>query len=173
MFTFLHALAKRATLMITVAREGDDLLRVNVTPVPTDTKSGANLPTPLSLLATPAEFDADFETALATWQAPKRSLVEQAQAAAGSAPVGTPALPPPKADSKNDKPGRKGARGKADADQKPAALQDAGDAAGAAGAAIDQAMAGDDQAPAAAPGEPAPAPAAAELTAADLTLDLF
>jgi hypothetical protein len=32
MFTPLHALAKQATLMITIAAEGTDKLRVNVTP---------------------------------------------------------------------------------------------------------------------------------------------
>jgi hypothetical protein len=33
MFTPLHALAKQATLMITIARAGTDQLRVNVTPM--------------------------------------------------------------------------------------------------------------------------------------------
>ncbi|HBZ07489.1 MAG TPA: hypothetical protein DEP03_14310, partial [Massilia sp.] len=107
MFTSLHELAKKATLMITIAAEGDEQLRVNVTPVPFDTKAKANLPQPLSLVASPAEFDADFGTALLTWHAPKRSLIEQAQAA-GGAPAATPALPAPKCESKNDKPtGRK------------------------------------------------------------------
>ena len=64
MFSTLHDLAKRATLMITVAAEGDDQLRVNVTPMPADTKAKSNLPQPLSLLATPTEFDAEFIAAL-------------------------------------------------------------------------------------------------------------
>jgi len=175
MFTSLHELAKQATLMITIAPEGADQLRVNVTPVPADSKAKANLPMPLSLVATPAEFDADFATALATWHAPKRSLIEQAQAATGGAPGAAPALSAPKAAAKNDKPGKKG-RGKADGEQEPAALQAAGEAAGEAGAAADQMMAGVDQtgeqplvvaAPAAAPD------ADHQPTAADLTLDLF
>jgi PRTRC genetic system protein E len=141
MFTSLHALAKQATLMITIAAEGDDQLRVNVTPVPFDGKAKANLPQPLSLVATAAEFDADFVAALSTWQAPKRSLVEQAQAATGTASSAAPALPAPKAAAKNDKPGKKG-RGKAGADEEPAAVQAAGEAAGEAVAAADQVMVG-------------------------------
>lgn len=82
MFTTLHPLAKAAQLMITIAAEGDDQLRVNVTPIPVDTKSKAQLPQPLSLLATPAEFDTDFAAAIATWHSPKRSLILQAQEAA-------------------------------------------------------------------------------------------
>lgn len=133
MFTNLHELAKKAPLMITVAAEGDDLLRVNVTPTPTDTKAKHNLPQPLSLLATPTEFDADFIAALSTWQAPKRSLIQQAaDAAGGAAKNSAPALPAPKADTKNeakgDKPGRKARGGKgAEDDKKNDAVPDAGE----------------------------------------------
>ena len=142
MFTSLHALAKQATLMITIAAEGDDQLRVNVAPVPADTKTKAKLPQPLSLLATPAEFDADFIAALATWQAPKRSLLQQAQDAVGGA---APALPAPKADAKgdgkNDKPARKGRAGKSgDDDKRVDAIPGAAAAAGEAAAAADEAM---------------------------------
>lgn len=138
MFKTLHALADKATLMITVAREGDDQLRVNLTPVPFDTKAKASLPQPLSLVATPDEFDADFGAALLTWQAPKRSLVEQAQGAAPAAP----ALPAPKSDGKTEKAARKARGTKTGDDEKkvdgvPAAAAAAGDAA----AAADQAMA--------------------------------
>lgn len=172
MFTALHALAKQATLMITIAPEGADQLRVNVTPVPADSKAKASLPMPLSLVATPAEFDADFATALATWHAPKRSLIEQAQAATGGAPGAAPALPAPKDGGRNDKSSKKG-RGKADGEQKPGALPAAGDAA--------PETVGDEERP----GRPAgagdaepgdnrgPAPADHEPTAPDLTLDLF
>lgn len=133
MFTTLHALAKQATLMITIAPEGDDLLRVNVTPMPFDAKAKSSLPQPLSLLATPTEFDADFIAALATWQAPKRSLIQQAQDAAGGA-APAPALPAPKSEKKDDKPARK-ARGskasegeqKADAAQAPGTQPDSGE----------------------------------------------
>ena len=133
MFTTLHELAKKAPLMITVAAEGDDLLRVNVTPTPTDTKAKHNLPQPLSLLATPTEFDADFIAALSTWQAPKRSLIQQAQDAAGGAPKSSaPALPAPKADTKNEAKGEKSSRkargGKgAEDDKKNDAVPDAGE----------------------------------------------
>ncbi len=146
MFTTLHELAKKAPLMITVAAEGDDQLRVNVTPTPTDTKAKHNLPQPLSLLATPTEFDADFIAALSTWQAPKRSLIQQAaDAAGGAAKNSAPALPAPKAETKNeakgDKPGRKARGGKgAEDDKKNDAVPDAAAAAGEATAAADQTM---------------------------------
>jgi PRTRC genetic system protein E len=168
MFTTLHALAKQATLMITIAAEGDGQLRVNVTPMPFDTKAKSNLPQPLSLLATPEEFDADFITALSTWQAPKRSLIQQAQeAAGGTSTAAAPALPAPKPAAKAEKTDKteKGARktraGKGGAEQEPveqpdadaasgdaqpdAALQEAGgdaqvvnDAAGAAAEPVEQ-----------------------------------
>lgn len=82
MFTALHGLAQSATLMIVVAAEGDQL-RVSITPTATGDKTKPHALRPLSLLATPAELDADFAAALSIWQAPKRSLIEQAQAAAG------------------------------------------------------------------------------------------
>ncbi len=148
MFITLHELAKKATLMITVAAEGDEMVRVNVTPMPADTKAKHNLPQPLSLLATPVEFDADFVAALSTWQAPKRSLIQQAQdAAGGAAPASkAPALPAPKADAKSDakgeKPTRRARSGKGDDDKKTEdAVQAAAAATGEAAAAADQVMA--------------------------------
>lgn len=145
MFTSLHALAKQATLMITIAAEGDDELRVNVTPVPADTKTKAKLPQPLSLRATPAEFDADFIAALATWQAPKRSLLQQAQDAAGGAAAPAAAGDGPKPADKQQEKSKPGRKARADksggAEHEPAALHAAGEAAGAAGAAADEAMA--------------------------------
>lgn len=179
MFTSLHALAKQTTLMITIAAEGDDELRVNVTPVPADTKTKAKLPQPLSLRATPAEFDADFIAALSTWQAPKRSLLQQAQDATGGA---APALPAPKAeaksDAKNDKPARKGRGGKAGDDDKkvdavPGAAADDAMAASASADAVEQpsdvALSPDavTEAPPAAPAEGAPE------KVDTVTLDLF
>lgn len=150
MFSTLHELAKQATLMITVAAEGDDQLRVNVTPMPFDMKAKSKLPQPLSLLATPTEFDADFIAALSTWQAPKRTLIQQAQDAAGGAPAAAaPALPAPKADTKSEKPGRKTRGGKGgDDDKKDGAAQTG--AAGDPTAASDQAVA---DSAGAAPGE--------------------
>lgn len=163
MFSTLHELAKQATLMITIAAEGDDQLRVNVTPVPADTKAKANLPQPLSLVASPAEFDVDFGAALTTWHAPKRSLIEQAQAATGGAPAAAPALPAPKASAKTDKPAKK-PRGKSGADEEPGAAPAGSDGAsetGAAGgeAAKDDAKADEGQKPA---GEESAQPASAD-----------
>jgi len=170
MFTSLHALAKQATLMITIAAEGDDELRVNVTPVPADTKTKAKLPQPLSLRATPAEFDADFIAALATWQAPKRSLLQQAQDATSTATVAPAAAVAKPADKPQEKskPGRKARAEKpGTSDPESAGLQAAGDATGAAGAAADEATGGADAA-AGAPG------VGADLDQVDTrTLDMF
>jgi PRTRC genetic system protein E len=175
MFTSLHALAKQATLMITIAPEGADQLRVNVTPMPLDSKAKAGMPQPLSLVATPAEFDADFITALGTWQAPKRTLVQQAQDAAGGAAATPASAEAPKLPAPKEKP-KAGRKAKSD---KPTGADDADPSGQAAAAGDEEAGAGTDQvdtaAPAAdeAPAAPAPAAAAVELTAADLTLDLF
>jgi PRTRC genetic system protein E len=81
MFADLHALAQSATLLIAVSAEGD-LLRVGVTPTNPEDKTKAHQLRPISLLGTPAELDADFGAALIAWQAPRKSLVEQAQDAA-------------------------------------------------------------------------------------------
>lgn len=85
MFTELHAMAKAAMLLITATAEGDQL-RVSVSPTYPDGKApaGAVALRPLSLVGTPEELDADFGAALALWLTPpKRSIMEQAQAAAG------------------------------------------------------------------------------------------
>nr|WP_314540057.1 PRTRC system protein E [uncultured Massilia sp.] len=152
MFTSLHELAKKATLMITVAAEGDDQLRVNVTPCPADTKAKASLPQPLSLVATPAEFDAEFITALGTWQAPKRTLVQQVQDAVAPAASEAPKLPAPPKQEKG-KPGRKPRSDKPAEEQATlSGVDEAGAAAGDAAAAADHVMASD------APQESAAAP---------------
>lgn len=90
MFSPLHDLARTATLMVVISAEGDQL-RVNVTPTQLSDKTKAHYLRPLSLLGTPEELDAEFATALAEWQAPKRSLVEQARDAAGSEDAPKPA----------------------------------------------------------------------------------
>lgn len=189
MFTSLHALAKQATLMITIAPEGADQLRVNVTPMPLDSKAKAGMPQPLSLVATPAEFDADFITALGTWQAPKRTLVQQAQDAAGGAAAAPTSAEAPKLPAPKEKPkaGRKAKSDKAtgadDADPsgqtEATGADDAAPGGQADAAGDDAAIAGPDQVATAAPAAddpaatPAPVVATAGLTAADLTLDLF
>ncbi len=79
MFTALHGLARRATLHIIVASEGEQL-RVTVQPKPNG--SDAPIPPALSLLASPEEFDRDFTATVAQYQAPATSLLEQGKAAA-------------------------------------------------------------------------------------------
>lgn len=80
MFTALHALAQKSTLMIVLSTEGD-LLRLNIAPAPSDESEQPSI-RPLSLLATPEELDRDLITALQIWQAPRKSLLEQAADAA-------------------------------------------------------------------------------------------
>lgn len=63
MFKELHPLIRRTTLHILITAEGD-LLRVNITPKATDGENPA-LATPISLLATPEELDAELATILA------------------------------------------------------------------------------------------------------------
>jgi PRTRC genetic system protein E len=82
MFSAVQALAQKTTLLIVVSAEGE-LLRVNVTPTSTG-KDAGQLLHPISLLATPAELDAGFVEALNAWQAPRRSLIEQVEAAAAA-----------------------------------------------------------------------------------------
>lgn len=165
MFTSLHAIAQQATLMITIAPEGADQLRVNVTPMPFNDKAKAQLPKPLSLLATPAEFDADFIAALEAWQAPKRSLIQQAQDASAEEPA--PAVSAAKPAGKNEKGGTRGRRGGkvTGAENEAGAQPAAGDATGDTPAAADQvvASAGEGgQTPAAESGAEAARPAALE-----------
>lgn len=168
MFTALHDLAQSATLMIVVAAE-DDQLRVSITPTTTGDKTKPHALRPLSLLATPAELDADFAAALAIWQAPKRSLIEQAHAAAaggadddaGESSDGAPstsAQAPKKA-----KPGRKK---NADAAANPALAQ--GDAGAGAPAGEPEATTEPEQ-----PTEIAPPPPAQQPATDEFTLDLF
>lgn len=196
MFTSLHALAKRGTLSITITAEGDDQLRVNVTPMPFDSKAKSTLPQPLSLVATPAEFDTEFTGALATWQAPKRSLTQQVLDASVPAPAAAGDTEKPAAAKEKGKPGRKPRAETKGDDEVPANVQAAAEAAGAAAVAADQSMAGGAEAeleqgapidapPAldsdagAPPAQPEPAAAPAPTTAADeekvdtMTLDLF
>lgn len=80
MFTALHALAQSATLMIVITAEDDDL-RVSITPTQTGDKTKAHKLQPLSLVASPAELDDGFSTAIKSWQAPKLSLQQQVEAA--------------------------------------------------------------------------------------------
>ncbi|MFZ3286219.1 MAG: PRTRC system protein E [Telluria sp.] len=186
MFKELHAMATAATLLITASAEGDQL-RISVTPTYPDGKVPAGVAPlrPLSLVGSPEELDADFATVLTFWQAPKRSLMEQAQAAAdgaeddaGAKATGKPAETKPKA-----KPGRKpgmAATQKADA---------AGPATGEAGPGAEPEVAGsqaggdevfaltgadsNDAGTPAAPPASAPAPESGAPAADTFTIDLF
>ena len=80
MFSALHTLAARAALHLLIVAEGERL-RITLQPKPT---GDAPPPPPLQLVATPAEFDAGFVDAVAAYQAPVVSLLEQAGAAAAS-----------------------------------------------------------------------------------------
>jgi PRTRC genetic system protein E len=135
MFKDLHELAQDATLMITVAAEAEQL-RVSVTPVYAGVKPPLGARRPLSILGTPDELDADFTAALAIWQAPRRTVLQQAQDASEDEQDGEAASAPAK---QKNKPGRKP---KAPADTPPG-QQDGGnngalaDAAGAASVVVD------------------------------------
>lgn len=165
MFNALKALAQNATLMLIVAGEDDEQLRVSVTPTYQGDKPKAHALKPLVLIGTPAELDADFAAAVGIWQAPKRSLIEQAQAAAntndddddeetedkGSTASKTRAVAKPK----DDKPAR-AKRGAAN--QPPAPAANTGEAAAPTPAPAAEAIA------------PAPTPAPVVDT---VTLNLF
>jgi PRTRC genetic system protein E len=177
MFKELHAMAKDATLLITATAEGDQL-RVSVTPIyPNGTNASAATLRPLSVIGSPEELDADFAAVLEFWKAPKRTLIEQAQAAAAGEDAsevvkGTskPANAKPAEDAKpKSKPGRKP---KTDASGAPGPAGPADDANNNGGAetfALTGAESSDDETPVA---EPEPAPVAA--TPVDkFTIDLF
>ena len=74
MFTELMPLLAERTVLITVARESDTTLRVNV--VPKQAKEGENtaLSTPLSFVGTAEELDRDFARELAAYVDTHRQL---------------------------------------------------------------------------------------------------
>lgn len=100
MFAELHSLAQAASLLISVAAEGD-ALRVTVNAAP----AGKNGPAmhPLVLVGTPAELDAGFAEAIQIFEPSALPLLDQARAAANAnGNKGAPALKAaPKADAKN------------------------------------------------------------------------
>lgn len=102
MFTELHSLARAASLLISVAAEGD-ALRVTVNAAPT-TKNGPAMH-PLVLVGTPDELDAGFAQAIQIFEPSALPLLQQAEAAAianGNKGKGTPketAKPSAKADT--------------------------------------------------------------------------
>ena len=67
MFAELMALVADRTLLITVARESDTTLRVNVLPKRATNGENAALSTPLSLVGVPEELDREFARSLAEY----------------------------------------------------------------------------------------------------------
>lgn len=67
MFTELMPLLAQRTVLITVARENDTTLRVNVLPKRLSDSENSALTTPLSFSGTPEELDRDFARELAAY----------------------------------------------------------------------------------------------------------
>lgn len=81
MFEELFALARHATLTLIVSADAaSGRMTVSVIPKPKDDSGEAALRQPLSLTATPQEFDADFLAALRDYREVRSSLAEQAAA---------------------------------------------------------------------------------------------
>jgi PRTRC genetic system protein E len=123
-FTELMPLLAHRTVLITVARENDTTLRVNILPKRANDSENAALTTPLSFTGTPEELDRDFarelasfvdahqalgstlSAAKATMEAAAKAAQEEAKRKAderrkskttSSAPSPTPSDPPPPA----------------------------------------------------------------------------
>ncbi|KVE45323.1 PRTRC system protein E [Burkholderia sp. BDU5] len=120
LFTSLHALAQAASINILITAEGDENLRVNVTPL--QNGKGEKKLWPLSLVATPEELDAEFATAVEAYEPGALSLLDQARACAAANTSGSaPALPAPSAGPSSSAPAKRG-RGR------PPKAEKAGDA---------------------------------------------
>ncbi|KWU26799.1 PRTRC system protein E [Burkholderia cenocepacia] len=108
LFTSLHELARTTSINILITAEGDEILRVNVTPLPN--AKGKKELWPLSLVATPQELDAEFAAAVEAYEPGALSLLDQARAcAAANKSDAAPALPAPNA---GDAAGTTGKRGR-------------------------------------------------------------
>lgn len=174
MFKDLHELAQSATLMMVIGADGDQL-RVSVTPTQVGDKTKPHVLRPLTLVGTPDELDADFATALAVWQKPKMSLIEQAQAGAGDdaeEPLATAGKPAPTSKPKSPRAGKAAGAKKNDAD---ASGQDESQGSASAGTAVDAMMADEstNRFGLAVKPESKAAPIEAEAPVDTLTLDLF
>jgi len=73
-FTELMRLLAERTVLITVARESDTTIRVNVCPKRTSESENVALSTPLSFIGTPEELDRDFAKELAAYVDTHRQL---------------------------------------------------------------------------------------------------
>ncbi|MGA4006015.1 PRTRC system protein E [Ralstonia nicotianae] len=99
MFAELHQLARAASLLISVAAEGDNL-RVTVNATSTS-KNGPGVH-PLVLVGTPKEIDEAFAEAVQIFEPSALPLLDQARAAANAnGNKGTAALKAPKAATKD------------------------------------------------------------------------
>lgn len=171
MFNALHALAQNSTLMLVIASAADGQLRVSINPTYAGDKPPPHPLKPLVVVATPKELDADFAQAIGIWQAPKRSLIEQAQAAAAEGDdedddqaTGTKASSKPQPKEPKQR-GRKA--------NTPQLATDASGAAAALAGADSAAQSAPTPAEECAPA-PTPAPAAAAAPVVDTqTLNLF
>ena len=74
MFTELMPLLADRTVLVTVARESDATIRVNVCPKRASDSENAALSTPLSFVGTPEELDRDFAKQLASYVDVHRQL---------------------------------------------------------------------------------------------------
>jgi len=74
MFSELMPLLSERTVLITVARESDTTIRVNVCPKRTSASENAALSTPLSFVGTPEELDRDLAKELAAYVDTHRQL---------------------------------------------------------------------------------------------------
>jgi len=74
LFTELMPLLAGRTVLITVARESDTTLRVNVVPKKVKEDENVALSTPLSFVGTPEELDRDFARELASYVDTHRQL---------------------------------------------------------------------------------------------------
>jgi PRTRC genetic system protein E len=73
-FSELMPLLRHRTVLITVARESDTTLRVNVLPKRANDSDNPALTTPLSFVGTPEELDRDFARELASYVDAHRHL---------------------------------------------------------------------------------------------------
>lgn len=105
MFKELYPLIRRTTLHILLSTEGD-LLRVNITPKAIEGENPA-LATPISLLATPEELDAELSTILAGYTDAHMDLRASLEIAKTAMTEGKPAAKPAEK-AKPEKPKGKG-----------------------------------------------------------------
>ncbi|KVC60523.1 hypothetical protein WI73_04700 [Burkholderia ubonensis] len=177
LFTSLHALAQTTSINILITAEGDENLRVNVTPLPN--AKGKKELWPLSLVATPEELDAEFAAAVEAYEPGALSLLDQARACAAANTSGSaPALPAPSAGQSTGNAPKRG-RGRPPKVDKPEAI-DAPPTNNDAASTDPRQMSIDDAhqtAAGAAPAAETPAPTEAEGAAqppkADDALDMY